>query len=129
MLRMRWQGDKRFTALTATDQPIELNGDTGRGASPMEALLAAFCGCMAIDVVNILQKMRVDLQGLRVEASAERNDKPPQYFKKIHLTFFVKGDAPSAKIDRAIELSFETYCSVFHSLRKDLETGATVVRE
>lgn len=127
--RLKWIQGRRFQATTPSGQGFTLDGDMAAGVSPMEALLAALCGCMGIDVVNILQKMRTDLQGLRVEATTVRNDQPPQYFKRIDLSFFVRGDIPREKIDRAIQLSFDTYCSVFHSLRKDLETSVTVVQE
>ncbi len=125
-IRVEWIDGMRFKGTTPSGQELRLDGDNVWGASPMEALLAALCGCMAIDVVNILRKMRLDLGGLSVEATAERNDAPPRYFKKVHLKFSVKGEIPREKIDRAIELSFQTYCSVFHSLRKDLETTVSV---
>lgn len=129
MLDVNWEGGKKFSARTRTGQLIQLDGDTSLGVSPMEALLASLCGCMGIDVVLILGKMRADLQGLRVEAVADRNNVPPQYYKAIELKFFVKGGAEPAKIDKAIALSFETYCSVFHSLRPDLKVTTQVVRE
>ncbi len=125
-IRVEWIADMRFKGTTPSGQEFLLDGDNSRGASPMEALLAALCGCMAIDVVNILRKMRADLVALSVEATGRRNDEPPRYFKKIHLHFNVKGGIAREKIDRAIDLSFKTYCSVFHSLRKDLETSVSV---
>lgn len=78
---------------------------------------------MAIDVVTILQKMRLGLQSLEVTAQGERNAEPPRYYRKIELTFFVKGELPRERVEHAIQLSFDRYCSVFHTLRQDLEVS------
>ncbi len=125
-MRVEWIEEMRFKATTPGGKEFLLDGDSAAGPSPMDALLAALCGCMAIDVVNILKKMRSDLVALSVEATGHRNEEAPRYFKGIHLHFNVKGEIPREKIDRAIDLSFKTYCSVFHSLRKDLETSVSV---
>lgn len=87
----------------------------------MEGLMSALCGCMAIDVVEILKKMRTPASSLAVEAEAERNVEPPRYFTEIALNFKIAGEVPAQNIKRAIDLSFATYCSVFHSLRKDIK--------
>ena len=81
---------------------------------------------MGIDVVLILKKMRVDIDGLVITAQGERNDDPPRYFRKIELEFTVTGSVPKARLERAIGLSFEKYCSVFHTLRADLDVGFTL---
>jgi len=85
-------------------------------------------GCMAIDVLMILQKGRVEVGTLEVIADADRNLEPPRYFKRICLTFVLGGVVSEArpKVDRAIELSSEKYCSVLHSLRQDLEFETVV---
>lgn len=89
--------------------------------------LAAFgiSGCMAADVVAILQKGRHPLAGVRVSFTGERAADPPRRFLRITLHFHITGAVPLAAIERAIVLSRETYCSVWHSMREDIELTTT----
>jgi putative redox protein len=98
-----------------------IDGDAEAGPSPMQSLLLGLAGCMAVDVVMILQKMRVPLEGLAIRAEGERAPEPPRRFTQIRLVYETRGLAPadSDKLDRAIELSREKYCSVLHTLRPD----------
>ena len=122
---LSWSGDSRFEA-RHENLTLPLDGDSEIGFSPMKALLASLCACMGIDVVAILQKMRADLKRLNVSATAIRNVSAPKYFHKINLEFDIVGAIPKDRIDRAIQLSFEKYCSVFHTLRRDIEIGYDV---
>jgi len=115
-----WAGDLKFGA-TSGVTAIVLDGDSVAGPSPMQALAEALAGCMAIDIVTILQKGRHALRGLHVTFSGERAAEPPKRLLTAHLRFHVTGDVPPAAVERAIELSRRTYCSVWHSLRPDLE--------
>lgn len=125
-LRVSWLGDQRFQATNESGAGLGIDGETESGLSPMQALMASLSTCMGIDVVMILQKMRAGLDGFDVSIKGERNEEPPRYFRKIHLTFSVTGSIAEDRIERAIRLSFEKYCSVFHTLRKDLEVDYTV---
>ncbi len=120
-----WAGGLCFRSTDADGFELPLDGDGQTAQSPMEALLSSLCGCLAIDVVMILEKMRITPGSLRVSVSGKRNSEPPKYFTDIHLIFRLEGDVPRDKCERAVGLSFEKYCSVLHSLRKDL----TVTRE
>jgi len=104
---------------------VTLDGDAEAGPSPMQSLLLGLAGCMAIDVIVILEKMRVPLEGLAVRVSGIRAPEPPRRFTEITLLYEVSGiDASNtSKLDRAIELSRDRYCSVFHTLNPD-----TVIR-
>jgi putative redox protein len=97
-----------------------LDGDGAAGLTPVEALAAALGGCMAVDVVHILQKGRLDLRGLAARVRATRADGEPRRFVAVELLFVVTGDVPADKVERAIALSREKYCSVWHSLRPDI---------
>ena len=120
-IQTTWIEENRFSARTGDDRQLKMDGDSKQDYSPTELLLSSLAGCMAIDVVMILKKMRVDLQGLTVHAEGRRRSQPPRYFEEIILRFRVKGDVARAKIERAVRLSLDTYCSVFHTLRQDLE--------
>ena len=124
-----WAGDLKFGA-TSESTAIVIDSDGGAGPSPMQLLLEAIAGCMAIDVVMILQKGRHPLGGLRITCSGERAPEPPRRYLSVALTFHVTGDVPAAAVERAIALSRETYCSVWHSVRQDisLTTSFTIHR-
>lgn len=114
-LELSWQGGKRFAA-RAGELETTLDGDRTAGLSPVQALAAALGGCMAIDVVHVLQKGRFDLKGLRVRLEGERNPEPTRSLRRVGLHFEVRGEVPEDRVERAIALSRDTYCSVWHSL-------------
>lgn len=95
---------------------------TGTAAlSPVSQLLVAAAACSGIDVVDILKKMRVDVQRCRVEASARRRDDYPRRLVDLHLVFVLAGKGVDEdKARRAIELSVTKYCSVIQSLNPDI---------
>lgn len=117
---LTWQGDLRFRAATA-NTAIALDGYGKAGPTPPEAVAMALAGCMAIDVADIVRKGRHPLTSLEVSLSGERRDDPPRHFVRITLTFLVGGNIPPQAVQRAIDLSREKYCSVWHSLRRDIE--------
>ena len=119
---LRWDKELIFVGTTQQGYEIEFDAQAQWGCKPTEALLLSLAGCMGIDIVMILQKMRVSLTGLKMDLVGERNPTPPQYFKTIEIVMHITGkNLDSQKVDRAIALSHDTYCSVFNSLRKDLE--------
>ena len=100
------------------DGPIEIGGEN-LGVRPMEMLLLGVAGCTMIDVVTTLQKMRQDLSHCETRISAERANEHPKVFTDIHIKFIVKGkDLDSKKVDKAITLSAEKYCSASIMLGK-----------
>ena len=93
------------------DGPPEIGGDN-LGVRPMEMLLLGVAGCTMIDVVTTLKKMRQDLTNCETKLSAERADEHPKVFTDIHIQFIVKGqDLDPKKVEKAITLSAEKYCS------------------
>ena len=100
------------------DGPIEIGGEN-LGVRPMEMLLLGVAGCTMIDVVTMLKKMRQDLLHCETRISAERAKEHPKVFTDIHIQFIVKGkDLDSKKVDKAITLSAEKYCSASIMLGK-----------
>jgi putative redox protein len=93
------------------DGPPESGGEN-LGVRPMEMLLLGVAGCTMIDVVTTLKKMRQDLSHLETKINAERATDHPKVFTDIHIQFIVKGkDLDPKKVDKAITLSAEKYCS------------------
>lgn len=95
------------------------------GPSPVQALLFGLAGCMAMDVVHVLKKGRHDLRGMRVDLAAVRQAEPPRRVTSVTLHFLVVGAVPAEPIERAIQLSRDKYCSVWHSMREDVRLETT----
>jgi putative redox protein len=81
---------------------------------------------MAMDVVDIIRKGRHHLTAFRTTLTAERAPDPPRRLLRARLRFHVHGAAPAAAVERAVALSRDKYCSVWHSLRQDIELTTEV---
>lgn len=128
-VRLDWDDGLRFRA-RAGERVAELDGDADLAASPVEALLQSVGGCAAVDMVHILQKGREPLRGLQVRVSGDRADDHPRRLTRLRVHFRVAGDVDRDAAERAARLSFETYCSCYHSLREDIDLEYSVeVRE
>ena len=108
---------------------VRVDGNTKEAISPVQSMLVSLVACTAADVIDILEKMRVAVGGLRVRAEGDRAAQPPRRYTAIRLVYEVEGLAAEAeeKLHRAIQLSHEKYCSVMHSLRPDIEISTDVV--
>ena len=115
-----WDGGQRFTG-TSGEVSIGFDGDSKAAPSPVQALLLAGSSCTGIDVVLILEKMRINLQSLRIECRGERREAHPRRFETMHYTFIASGDGlDKDRLERAVALSVEKYCSVLASLAPDI---------
>ena len=122
-VRLAWTGSGLvFDGGPAGGPQIIVDGDSATGPSPMDLLLTGVAACMAIDVRVILEKSRVGIDGLEVRAEGWRPEEPPRRYNRLRLVFSVTGVAPSerARVQRALDLSREKYCSVLLSLRRDM---------
>jgi putative redox protein len=118
-LSLVWDSELDFHA--GPDSPALTLASSREGAySPMTLLAQAIMGCMAMDVVHILQKGRHDLKGLMVSFAGERAPEAPKRYTKVHLTFHITGAVAKDAVERAIALSHQKYCSVSNTLRQDL---------
>jgi len=120
LVNLTWDEGLRFTASHRDHQWI-LDGRNEDGPSPVVALASALAGCMAIDIVHILTKGRHRVAALEAEFAGTRADTEPKRFTRIDLLFKVRTSAPQDAVERAVELSHEKYCSVWHSMRQDIE--------
>lgn len=134
---LNWKGNFCFEAKNEKglcvnfDAPAKYGGgDTA--PTPMETVLACLAGCTSFDVVSILKKKRQEISGYSVETEAERNEEPPEVFTKIHIKYIVKGKNISKEaVERAIQLSYDKYCSVGAMLKKTAEitTSYEIIQE
>jgi putative redox protein len=122
--RLALERDLYFMGTTQRGYEVEFDVKYEEGCSPTETFLLSVAGCLSIDVVHILRKMRCEISRYEMTAEGARNLTPPQYYKSFDLMIHIagKGITPK-KIDRAIALSKDKYCSVYHSLRKDIQVN------
>lgn len=120
-----WKGGREYDSFQ-NNAKIELHSGVGFG--PKALLLTGLAGCSGIDVVEILEKMRVPFAGLEIDAEAEQTDDNPKVFKTIHLTYKIKTDEEQRdKIRKAIDLSLEKYCGVAAMLKKNSAIEYSIV--
>jgi putative redox protein len=125
-----WKENLLFEARTQVGYEFEMDGNIQWGCAPTESLLLSLGGCMGIDVVSFLKKMRVELTACKIELEAERNPTPPQFFTTVTIKLRASGKGLTEnKMQRAVSLSHEKYCSVYHTLRKDLKVNVEYVIE
>jgi putative redox protein len=130
-VRLRWEGEGlRFRGGRSGGPEVTVDGDGQAGPSPMQHLLIAVAGCMGADIVEIMGKSRAPIGGLDVLVEGWRAPQPPRRYTAIQLTFTAQGVAEEddARLQRALELSRQTYCSVLHSLRPDVELAFRLER-
>jgi len=120
-----WQGNELFSG-SAGDFVLPIDGNRAGGPSPMQLLALGLAGCMAIDVAMIIEKGRHPLAGLSARLDGHRSqDGPPVRFVRMDLHYTVTGNVPREAVERAIQLSRDKYCSVWHSLRQDIAFNVT----
>jgi putative redox protein len=116
---LSWDEELRFN-VQAGESQLVLDSSSQAGPSPVQALVAALAGCMAIDVVDILKKGRHPLTALSATLTASRAEGTPARLTQVDLHYRVSGRVPESAVTRAIQLSRDKYCSVWHSLRQDI---------
>jgi putative redox protein len=123
-VELTWERDLVFDARSGNIRTT-LDSASIAGPSPMQALALGLAGCMSMDVVHILRKGRFDLKGLKADLTGHRRPEVPHRFVAVDLHFLVTGTVPADQIQRAIDLSRDKYCSVWHSMRQDIELNVT----
>ena len=119
---LHMEAENEEGGLVRMDGNTKIGGLEG-GFSPMQLLLAGIGGCSAIDIIGILEKQKQDLKDLRVEVNGDKQKKETySECKTIHLKFIFSGDLDPRKVERAIDLSINKYCSV----SKALEQGSKI---
>lgn len=113
-----WQGGFKFSGMSRFGHQITLDGSkaaggTEEGYQPIELLMFGLAGCTGIDVVSIAEKMRLEVTALRIKVSYEQREEHPRAIVSAHLNYELTGkNLDPAKVERAVTLSHEKYCSV-----------------
>lgn len=129
-VRLRWTDGLTFVGGAEGGPQITTASGGGEGPSPTQLLLLSLAGCMGVDVRDILAKSRVPVESLEVEVEGDRAEEPPRKFLAIRLTYRVRGptDEDQSKLERAVQLSRDKYCSVLHTLHPDLDLDVRIER-
>ncbi len=119
---IKWIDSKLMTGVDSFGHPLVIGTWPEKepqwaGQKPSDLLLLAAASCSAYDVIMILTKQREPLAGLEVICTGEQESEPPYQFTSIHLHYAVKGPLNPKKVERAIRLSEEKYCSVINTLK------------
>jgi putative redox protein len=128
-VNIKWTGARMMMGVDSRGAaiPIGFNREADpvwSGAKPSDLLLLAAASCSAYDVVEILQKQREPLEGLDIQCTGEQITEQPYKFVTVHLKYIIKGAVNPKKVERAIQLSEEKYCSVLATLRPALEISS-----
>ena len=119
-----WSENLVFNA-TSARIGLVVDGDSTAGPSPVQMLAVSLAGCMAMDVIDIVRKGRHPVTGFRCRFTGERAQEHPRRLLRVQLHFSLQGTVPGAAVERAIALSRDKYCSVWHSMRQDIELSTT----
>ena len=115
----KWEKDQQFKSFHGSNE-IKIDGKKENGFGAKALLLSSVAACSAIDIVEILGKMRVGFSDLEIETEAEQTDEHPRVFRDIYVTYKLRTDrANEEKIIKAIELSLDKYCGVSAMLKKN----------
>jgi len=133
---VKWLDNMSFVGESGSGHSVVMDGppdDGGRnmGVRPMEMVLLGMGGCTAFDVILILQRARQNVSDCHIELEAQRATDVPKVFTKIHLKYFIKGkDLDEKKVNRAVTMTAEKYCSVSIMLSGSVEiTHETIITE
>lgn len=128
---IKWNGKLAFSGITPSGHELKMDtaeslGGENSAPTPVELLLNAVAGCTAIDIVLILEKMRLTLTSFEIEVSGDRAEEHPKRFTDIHLHYILGGELDVEKVRKAIKLSKDKYCSVAHSLNANISASFTI---
>lgn len=131
--RVKWVEKRTFLGESGSGHSVVMDGapDAGGrdlGVRPMETLLLGMGGCTAFDVVHILEKARETVIDCELEIEADRAKEDPKVFTQIKIRYIVSGKNLSRdKVQRAVDLSAEKYCSASIMLGKVANISHEVV--
>lgn len=119
-----WKSGEAFDSFQ-NNAKIEIDAKTG--VSPKALLLSGLAGCSGIDVVEILEKMRVVFADLKIEVEADQTAEYPKVFKDIHVNYIITtAEENRDKVKKAIDLSLDKYCGVAAMLKKNSKINYTI---
>ncbi|WP_339874589.1 OsmC family protein [Olleya marilimosa] len=126
-----WKGNMLFDSDNPSGHHVlmdtDVEGKAREGLSPKALMLSSLAGCTGLDVVSILDKMKIDNYDLKMEVEGLLTDEHPKYYHTVILDYhFIGKDLNQEKINRAVQLSIEKYCGVMEMFRRFAEVKTNV---
>jgi putative redox protein len=131
-INVSWNEKMNFTA-EVNGHKIIIDADAAvggedKGPRPKPFMLVALGGCTGMDVISILQKMRVNVDNFNVKVEGNLTEEHPKHFNKMHIIYEFWGkNLPMDKLEKAVSLSEERYCGVSESYRKTMELSSEII--
>jgi len=119
-----WKGNMQFESDNPNGKTVLMdtkpeNGGHSSGLSPKAMMLSSLAGCSGLDVVSVLDKMKVKISDFRMETSGELTEEHPKYYHSVHIAYHFYGEKLNEKkIKKAVDLSIEKYCGVMEMFRR-----------
>lgn len=125
-LAAEWKGNMEFDMeignhTLVIDAGKEAGGED-KGVRPKPLMLAALAGCTGMDVVSILQKMKVQLESFNLKVEGYATEAHPKHYYRMDVIYQFKGkELNYSKLEKAVNLSKEKYCGVSAAYQKCME--------
>lgn len=127
-----WKGKMKFEAVLdghtiVVDAPAEAGGED-LGPRPKKLMMLALAGCTGMDVVSLLNKMRVEFDDFNITVDANVTDEHPKHYDAMHIIYRFKGkNLPMDKLQKVVEMSQEKYCGVSAAYKKGMNVTWEIV--
>ena len=127
-----WKGNMQFESDNPNGKTVLMDtkpehGGHSSGLSPKAMMLSSLAGCSGLDVVSILDKMKVKVSDFRMETTGELTEEHPKYYHTVHVSYHFYGDdLNEKKIKKAVDLSVSTYCGVMEMFRKFAKVSTSI---
>ncbi len=131
-INLSWKKGMAFeTELNGHKLTVDADASVGgkdSGPRPKALMLVSLAGCTGMDVVSILEKMRVELADLNIKVEGEVTEEHPKHFTSMHITYEFWGkDLPMEKLEKAVSMSDEKYCGVSATLKQGIPVTHSIV--
>ena len=127
-----WKGNMQFESDNPSGKLLTMdtsqeNGGHNSGYTPKAMMLSSLAGCSGLDVVSILKKMKVPFSDFRIDTYGELTDEHPKYYHTVSVEYHFYGNGlDEKKIEKAVNLSIETYCGVMEMFRRFSEVKTSI---
>jgi len=127
-----WKGGMTFESDNPSGKTLMMDtsvegSDERFGLSPKALMLSSLAGCTGLDVVSVLEKMKVTDYEFKMDVEGELTQEHPKYFHKVKLDYHFYGkDLNEKKIKKAVDFSVEKYCGVMEMFRQFAELNTEI---
>lgn len=126
-----WEGNMRFVSTNPGGEFFidadQSDGGSNDGLRPKALMLSALAGCSGLDVASLIKKMKLEIDGFRIETIGKLTDEHPKTYHTVTVEYhFFGSQLNKEKLQRAVDLSVEKYCGVMEMFRQFSEVKIEV---